>query len=305
MFSVIIPTYNRADMIGQAIDSVLAQTSTDYEIIVVDDGSTDDTSTVLARYGDRVEVIRQDNAGPSAARNRGIAEASGGYIAFLDSDDLWFPWTLANYATAIERFKRPAGLLGTPSEFRDESELEGIAETAAQFRDWPDVFATSELDLWRATPVSVVRRDLLADVPAFRKHTECFEDLDLWLRLGTAEGFIQVLEPPALAYRQHEGAVTLRAARCRSGALAILEAERRGDYPGGAARATDRRRLIGRLARAVAVGLTRRRWLKWGIELYCRSWALQARLGRWTYLVGYPAVLLQAALRGSGRVGKA
>lgn len=101
--SVIIPTYNRRDYVQEAIDSVLAQTYTDYEIIVIDDGSTDDTGDVLpVRYGDRIHYEWQENQGESVARNRGIELAQGEYIAFLDSDDLWLPEKLAKQVVFLE-----------------------------------------------------------------------------------------------------------------------------------------------------------------------------------------------------------
>jgi glycosyltransferase involved in cell wall biosynthesis len=89
--SVIIPTYNYAPFLGEAIDSALAQTRAALEVIVVDDGSTDSTPEVLAAYGDRIRVVRQKNRGVAAARNAGIAAARGEYVAFLDSDDAWYP----------------------------------------------------------------------------------------------------------------------------------------------------------------------------------------------------------------------
>src|ERR1700678_803249 len=99
--SVIIPTYNRADLIGQALESALAQTHPADEIIVVDDGSTDDTERVVAQYAGQVRYMRQVNAGPSAARNRGIQAASGDFIALLDSDDLWVKDRLERQLAAL------------------------------------------------------------------------------------------------------------------------------------------------------------------------------------------------------------
>src|SRR5690242_13806787 len=91
LISVVIPTFNRARCVANAVDSVLVQTFKDCEVIVVDDGSTDATAEVLKGYGNRVRVIQQSNRGVSAARNAGIRSARGEWIAFLDSDDIWNP----------------------------------------------------------------------------------------------------------------------------------------------------------------------------------------------------------------------
>ena len=100
-FSVIIPAYNCADVIGRAIDSVLTQTCPASEIIVVDDGSTDNTAEIVKDYGDVVHYFRQENQGPSGARNRGIQEACSDWVAFLDADDVWYPDKLRRQAELI------------------------------------------------------------------------------------------------------------------------------------------------------------------------------------------------------------
>lgn len=100
--SVVIPTYNYAQYIKEAIDSVLAQTYKDYEIIVVDDGSTDDTKGTVSQYGPEIEYIRQENQGPSAAKNTGIRNSKGEYIGILDSDDLWLPSKLEKQIKVFE-----------------------------------------------------------------------------------------------------------------------------------------------------------------------------------------------------------
>src|SRR5260370_32555542 len=101
--SVIIPTYNSAAYLGEAIHNVLAQTFQDFEVIVVDDASTDNTKEVVGLIGKRIRYIRQDRAGPSTARNHGILESSGDLIAFLDADDVWLPTKLAKQVDSLKQ----------------------------------------------------------------------------------------------------------------------------------------------------------------------------------------------------------
>src|SRR5271168_5507609 len=100
--SAIIPVYNSAATIAEAVDSALAQTMRDLEVIVVDDGSLDDTATILGGYRDRVRLIAQENRGPAAARNAAVRVASGEYLAFLDADDRWMPTMVERCVAALE-----------------------------------------------------------------------------------------------------------------------------------------------------------------------------------------------------------
>lgn len=108
--SVVIAHYNYGEYVGDAIESVLAQSRPAHEIIVVDDGSTDNSAQVLDRYKDLITLYRQDNAGVSSARNTGIRHASGEWIALLDSDDMWEPDLLATYARATRDYPQ-AGMI--------------------------------------------------------------------------------------------------------------------------------------------------------------------------------------------------
>lgn len=101
-FSVVIPSYNRSDMTVDAVNSVLSQTFQDFDIIVVDDGSTDDTEEVLSQFGDRITYHKQVNSGVASARNKGIALSTGSYVCYLDSDDVWHPEKLAIYKDALD-----------------------------------------------------------------------------------------------------------------------------------------------------------------------------------------------------------
>lgn len=105
MISIVIPLYNKVNTIARALDTVLAQTYQDFEVVVVDDGSTDGGAAIVEQYADpRIRLIRQENAGVSAARNKGIAEARGEYVAFLDADDEWMPEFLAEIVTLQQEF---------------------------------------------------------------------------------------------------------------------------------------------------------------------------------------------------------
>jgi len=119
LVSVIIPTYNRADLVCQSIDSVLEQTFTDFEVIVVDDGSTDDTATVVKEYGDRVRYIWTENGGTGHARNVGMQHARGRYFVFLDSDDLFYPYLLEFETRLLERFPEASVVSSEVTGFSD------------------------------------------------------------------------------------------------------------------------------------------------------------------------------------------
>lgn len=120
LVSVIIPSYNRAYIVGQAIESVLRQTHEKVEVVVIDDGSTDDTATVVKAFDDRVRYIYQPNAGIAVARNTGIAAARGEFVAFLDSDDEWLPWKV-EAQLAVLRARPECGMIWTDMTAVDES----------------------------------------------------------------------------------------------------------------------------------------------------------------------------------------
>ena len=118
-FSVLVAAYNAERFICRTIDSILSQTFTDYEVVVVDDGSTDQTAELLRSYGTRIKVFRQANQGAEAARNKAASLARGEYLAMLDHDDLFLPCALATYDLIIRNFDSPPLIFGRMIEFRD------------------------------------------------------------------------------------------------------------------------------------------------------------------------------------------
>ena len=181
LFSVIIPTYNRAGKVVRALKSVLAQTLADYEVWVVDDGSSDATAEALAPYMGKIHYLPIPNSGVSNARNTGIRESSGRYIAFLDSDDVWHPQKLECYARAVQSHPR-AGLF--------YSQIKIINEAGKML--WVDksraVDGSGYLSLlmgnFIATSSAVARRSSLPGGDWFDGMMSPCEDWDLWLRVA-------------------------------------------------------------------------------------------------------------------------
>ena len=182
LVTVAVPTYQRARTIAAAIDSALAQGPVPVEVIVVDDGSTDDTSDVVARYGARVKYLRQANRREGAARNAAIGAASGRYIAFLDSDDEWLPGKLVRDLSAFARTP-DAALVFSRAEFVDAS---GRVRRVAPWRP-PVSKGVGALLRANFIPLStaVVRRDVLREVGSFSEDPSMSGsyDWDLWIRI--------------------------------------------------------------------------------------------------------------------------
>lgn len=288
LFSVVIPTYNRAELLRIALDSVFTQTFTDYEVIVVDDGSTDDTQEMVKSYAERLQVFRQENAGPGAARNLGVAHARGEYIAFLDSDDLWFPWALALFAALIHRHPSPAVLSGRVVEFVAETELSTVRDEPVRANVFGDYFAASATGYYIGSNRAVIRREEFLNVGGFATSRINAEDHDFALRLGTARGFVQVLAPVTLAWRRHERSATRNVRRTVRGVCYLVEQEQCGVYPGGAPRARERREIICRHVRPVALECLRRGMRSEAWKLYRATLRWHCQLRRWKFLLGFP-----------------
>jgi glycosyltransferase involved in cell wall biosynthesis len=181
LVSVILPTYNRGWILTEAIDSVLAQDYKDYELIVVDDGSTDNTRKILDTYGQNIIVLRQTNKGVSAARNRGIVQAAGQLVAFLDSDDLWLPLKLSKQVDFFNL--NPDAVINQTEEIWMRN---GVRVNPKDRHRKPSgmIFERS-LELCLVSPSAVMIKKTLFDaVGVFDENMPACEDYDLWLRIS-------------------------------------------------------------------------------------------------------------------------
>lgn len=197
LVSVIVPTYNRHRLLGEAIDSVLAQTYSNFELIVVDDGSTDRTAERLASYGAAIKVIRQSNQGVSAARNAGIQAAGGELIALLDSDDYWLPPKLA---CQIECFNaHPELQICQTQEIWIRNGVR--VNPKKRHQKFSGMIFEKTLPLCLVSPSAVMlRKSLLDEVGLFDENLPACEDYDLWLRI-TWKYPVHLIETPLIVKR--------------------------------------------------------------------------------------------------------
>lgn len=179
--SVIIPTYNRAGLVPEAVASVLAQTYRDFELLVVDDGSTDGTREVLAAFGGEIQVLRPHRGGVSAARNRGISAAQGEWLAFLDSDDLWLPEKLARQMALMAA--QPRLLLSQTEETWVRRGVR-VNPPRSHRKEGGRIFLRSLERCLVSPSAAVLHRSLFEAHGGFDESLPAAEDYDLWLRLS-------------------------------------------------------------------------------------------------------------------------
>ena len=226
LISIIIPAYNSADTIIEALESVAAQTVGDYETIVVDDASTDDTVAVVERWVERekaaplrLRMVRlESNSGPAAARNRGIEAAQGPWIAFLDADDAWMPWRLELQLCIMAEHRTAAMVCGGTVSF--EGATDPAAPVDARCRPLTlGEFATGNPV---ATSTVLARREALVAVGGFDGQFMGPEDYDLWMRVA---GRYPVLlaDAPLARYRHRPGSLSLDDRRFLPQVLRVLD----------------------------------------------------------------------------------
>ena len=195
--SVILPTYNRGWILKEAIDSILAQEFKDFELIVVDDGSADNTGEILDSYEQDIQVLRQSNKGVSAARNRGIDAAEGRLVAFLDSDDLWLPRKLSSQVDFFN--SNPAAVINQTEEIWVRNGVRVNPKT--RHHKFSGMIFERSLALCLVSPSAVmIKKNLFSEVGVFDENLPACEDYDLWLRISCRYP-VDLIETPLIMKR--------------------------------------------------------------------------------------------------------
>ncbi len=293
-FSVIIPVYNREKTIAETLESVASQEFRDYEVIVVDDGSDDNTLQIVKQFA-WVKLIEQPNSGPGAARNRGVAEARGKYVAFLDSDDLWFPWTLRNYHRAIKSFNA-AFVSGEWIEFRDNGGF-SVSDSKMKMTSYSDFIDASSDGLLVGMCGVAIDRMAFNKSGGFVSMKINGEDSDLWLRLGNTSPFIRINSPVSFMYRRTSNSETGSLTKSIVGGIHILKSEQQNLYPGGVSRKIARQTIISNHIRPVAVECARQGYIVEAIWFYFSIMPESVRSLRYRFLLGLPVLALYRSIR--------
>lgn len=238
--SVVIPAYNAAWCIRRAVDSVLAQDYRDFEVIVVDDGSQDETAAVLAAYGDALRVVGKPNGGLSSARNAGIAAARGDHVAFLDADDWWLPAKLAHQVALLD---------GRPDVLFCSTTTRVVTPDGRSLADWrcgggagkgeadalAAIFAINAHVAGSGSAV-LARREAFARAGGFDESLRSLEDIDMWMRLAALGDYACIDEPLTVIEKRADSmsgnlevmrASAIRVMRKNRG---LLPASRRGRF---------------------------------------------------------------------------
>lgn len=225
LVSIVIPAYNAAWCIERAVQSVLDQTYRPIEVIVVNDGSTDDTVPVLQRFGQAIRIVDKPNGGLSFARNAGISAARGEYIAFLDADDWWLPEKLARQVDLLE---------SDPSIGFCSTTTKAVDETGNLVREWRcppiqrsalhTIFSRNATVAGSGSSV-MVRSEVLQRAGFFDESLRSLEDIDMWMRLASISGYRCLDEPLTVILKRRES-MSGNLAVMREAALLVMRKNR-------------------------------------------------------------------------------
>jgi glycosyltransferase involved in cell wall biosynthesis len=296
--SVVIAAYNAVKYLDMAIDSVLAQSFRDLEVIVVDDGSTDATEVMMSKYGPPVRYLRQANAGVSIARNRGLETSTGRYVAFLDADDTWLPGKVERQVAALTGERRSRACYSAYIVCSEALEPITVKRSRRHGSSLEDLLLAG--NVIGSICTVMCERSLFDAVGGFDPALSQCADWDMWVRLATATEFLYVDEP-LVTYRQHGASMSRDAPLLERDSVRVLEKGFALEGLSPSLRAK-RRRAFGRNY-AVLAG-TYFHAHRYGDFIRCAARAASLDWAQVGYLAAFPVRAMRRYLHGGRAAGQ-
>jgi glycosyltransferase involved in cell wall biosynthesis len=335
LISIIVPTFNRQDTIERCLESILLQTYRNYEVIIVDDGSSDRSLEAILAYlqlnnilplikdlrsinyvqieqikpGNSLHdfpsafrcseaspnwfILTQNNSGPAIARNTGIHASHGDYISFLDSDDIWYNYTLANLARVIAENPEISFIAGSAIEHSlppNQTCSNSSHVSNLQYTLYQNYYSSSSDSLWIGTPSVCIRRCDLLTAGLFDSHRYNAEDSHLWMKLGITGKFAYIHNPATFAYcRSYNSAVSDDISTFR-GLMFILSYESMNKYPGCSKYQACRSRIIAMHIKPFCLALVKHHYSGLAARLYSGSLRHLVLSKDYLFIVCYPFI---------------
>lgn len=239
-YSVVIATYNRVAYLEGCLKPFMVPSAEGLDVVVVDDGSTDGSPSIVQRMaresrGAKIRLMQQSNAGAGAARNRGVAEVTTPFVAFLDDDDRWFPWTSRTVQNLVTLDPNAAMLLLRIASFDDEAQLDLLVESPLEIVNDPSFFKfylNPPIPIYGSCNVAV-RRDAFVAVGGFDPQIGAAEDIDLFFRMSSQGRVVTAVAPVLVGNRANtSGSLSKNSSRQFEGARIILGRYMRGELAG-------------------------------------------------------------------------
>jgi hypothetical protein len=217
--------------------------------------------------------------------------ARGEYLAFLDSDDLWFPWTLETYREVIENENRPGFVAGCPFVFDRKEQIDSVSDESLQTARFADYIESGEERRWWGVSSFVVKKSLFDRVGGFASEFVNGEDADFVMKCGVEAGFVQIVSPFTFGYRKHEANITKAFEKNLEGARLHIRNEKNGVYPGGKSRSRERWHILSRQIRPVSVAALQNGRIDTAWEIYMATFRWHLALGKWKFVIGLPLAM--------------
>lgn len=286
LFSIIIPAYNVAATIAETLESIRTQRFRDFEVIVVDDGSTDETGVVVQNY-EEVRYLFQQNQGPGSARNNGARYAKGKFLIFLDADDVMFPWGLELYEKEIQNAGNVSLFGGQIFPFDTNEDLDECEETSIRVMHMANYFEAARKGIFVGSCMMGVDRNVFLRSGGFNTNEFVGEDHDLVYRIGTEAGFFFIDRPYIVGYRNVASSLSRNPLKAFHGLEFLYKQYKSGKYKLSSKSNAGFQYVFAQHARANSLALKKNGHFKQAFWLYKKTFNWNTSFLKLKYLIGF------------------